>query len=208
MIYETNFYNLIGPKYDIFDLIFLLGHKCHPRQRLAVTLSPHAIRLLDICVGTAATSIAVAKQNPQTQIIGIDLSEGMLAVAQKKIRNANLNNLTVQIMGARRTTFEDSYFDGVMTSYALHEMESGLREEIFKEVRRVLRTGGMFYLLDFAMQTDRWTQWFLAVWGRGEPSVFREYLKIDWQKTLLKYDLRVQDIQECSFSNLVIAQKI
>jgi len=159
---STKFYNLIGPLYDLFDLILLLGRKGHPRKRLAATISPQAIRLLDICVGTAATSIVVAKHNPQTQIIGIDLSEGMLAVAQRKIRNANLNNLVVQRMDASQTTFADGCFDGVMTSFALHEMESGLREAIFREVGRVLRPGGQFYLLDFGMQADRWTQWFLA----------------------------------------------
>jgi ubiquinone/menaquinone biosynthesis C-methylase UbiE len=97
---STQFYNSSASWYDLFDLIFLLGRKGHPRQRLVDTLSPDCIRLLDICVGTAATSILVAQHNPQLQIIGIDLSEGMLAVAQKKIRNAKLKNLLVQKMDA------------------------------------------------------------------------------------------------------------
>jgi ubiquinone/menaquinone biosynthesis C-methylase UbiE len=204
---STKFYNQIGPLYDLFDLVFLLGRKGHPRTRLASALAPQTFRLLDICVGTAATSMLVAKRHPQTQIIGIDLSAGMLSVAQRKIRKANIANLELQRMDACQTTFADGCFDGVMTSFALHEMEPGLREAIFAEVGRVLRPGGQFYLLDFGMQADRWTRGFLAAWGMLEPRMFREFLGIDWHTVLLKHGLRVRDKYECSFSNLYIAQR-
>lgn len=204
---STKFYNLIGALYDLFDLIFLLGRQGNPRRKLVAAISLQTVRLLDICVGTATTSIGVAHHNPRTQIVGIDLSESMLALARRKIQNAHLTNLVVQQMNASQMAFADGSFDGAMTSFALHEMQVPVREAILREVERVLRPRGWFYLLDFGMQPDKWAQWFLMGWGKLEPPVFHDYLQTDWRTELLKYGLSVQDIQECSFSNLVIAQK-
>jgi len=40
-------------------------------------------------------------------------------------------------------------FDVVFSSFMFHHLEGGNREKTLREVRRVLKPGGSFYLLDF-----------------------------------------------------------
>ncbi len=203
----TGFYNRIGSYYDLFDLIFSLGRRGNPRQGLVEHLPARPLQILDLCVGTAATSLMVARARPDSMVTGIDLSEGMLARARQKINRAGLRNLTVQAMDAGRTSFDAGVFDAVMSSFALHEMGPVLQERILREAQRVLRPEGKLYLIDFGMQADWRTRWFLAVWGIAEPRGFADYVRLDWRRWLAGMGLRAVEIIPYSFSNLIVAER-
>ena len=71
--------------YGLFDLVFLIDPRRNPLRALAEMIPNDELEILDVCVGTANSSIAVARQNEKNHITGIDLSPDMIAVAQRKI---------------------------------------------------------------------------------------------------------------------------
>jgi demethylmenaquinone methyltransferase/2-methoxy-6-polyprenyl-1,4-benzoquinol methylase len=204
----TQFYNSIGPRYyDLFDSIFRWGRKGNPREGLPPRLPEGPLQILDLCVGTAATSLWVAQARPDSRVEGIDLSEGMLSRARDRIAQAGLKNLTVRAMDARRTSFGAGTFDVVMSSFALHEMAPALQGEILAEAQRVLRPEGKIYLIDFGMQPDWRTKAFLAFWGIFEPRGFSKYVRRDWPTWLAGQGLRAVEVIPYSFSYLIVVER-
>ncbi len=199
-------YNVLSKVYDLLDLIFLLGGKGNPRSGLPEALR-NASCILDVCVGTAASSIQVAARYKQSQIVGIDISDAMLSVAQKKIARKQLVNIELKNMSADALQFADSSFDGVMVSFALHEIEEDLREAIFKEVSRVLKSGGKFCVIDFARQSNHSNQVFMKLWTLIEPSCFSAFLDMDWRSRLNAFGLQFESEKEYSFSKLYVLCK-
>jgi ubiquinone/menaquinone biosynthesis C-methylase UbiE len=200
-------YGFLSKFYDLFDLIFLLGGKGNPRSGLLESLSDTRLRILDVCVGTAASSIRVADHYKQSQIIGIDISDAMLSVARRKVTQKKLTNLELKNMSADTIQFSDNSFDAIMVSFALHEFENELRERIFNEISRVLKPGGKFCVIDFARQNNHSNQAFMKVWKLIEPPCFSTFLDIDWHKYLDPYGLRYESEKEFSFSKLYVLRK-
>jgi demethylmenaquinone methyltransferase/2-methoxy-6-polyprenyl-1,4-benzoquinol methylase len=195
-------YKFLSKFYDVFDLIFLLGGRGNPRQGLLALVGDEPQQILDVCVGTAASALLVAEHFPNSRVVGIDISKDMLAVAQKKIARKSLTNLNVYPMSADAMTFPDNSFDKVMVSFALHELDPKLLRRVFKEIGRVLKPGGKFFVLDFARQQGLRNQVFLGIWALMEPACFRPFLKLNWRDLTLTQGLLFESEAEYSFSKL------
>ena len=204
---SNSMYHFLSKFYDLFDLIFLFGGKGNPRSGLLEAFGNSRLAILDVCVGTGASSILVAVQQDQNHLIGIDISEDMLAVARRKIAQKKLTNLEVRNMSADSMQFADNSFDVVMVSFALHEFEPDLRERIFKEAARVLKPGGKFCVIDFARQENFLNRIFTKVWTAIEPPCFTDFLDIDWRKHLKAHNLFFESEKEYSFSKLYVLRK-
>ncbi len=200
-------YKSFSKFYDIFELIFLLGRKGNPRLGLLDAIGNAPLHVLDVGVGTAASAILVAGHNTQNHVVGIDTSAAMLAAARRRITQRGLTNLEVFNMSAADMRYADESFDVVMASFALHEFEPPLREKTFQEISRVLKPGGIFYVIDFAPQDDRATRIFLKLWALVEPPCFAGFLAMDWHRHLTAYGLRLEDEREYSFSKLYLLRK-
>lgn len=104
--------------------------------------------ILDIATGTgdfaiAATKIDVAK------VIGIDISEGMLKVGRKKIEKRKLSDRIELIKAdSENLPFDDNSFDAAMVGFGVRNFEN--LEKGLSEVLRVLKPGGVFFILEFS----------------------------------------------------------
>ncbi len=110
-------FGLVSKFYDAFDLIFMFNKQTNPRYGLTEKIPNESMRILDVCVGTANSSIIIARKNSENEIIGIDLSPDMIAVAENKIRKQKLKNIRFQLMDAAKMTFQDNAFDIVTVTY-------------------------------------------------------------------------------------------
>jgi ubiquinone/menaquinone biosynthesis C-methylase UbiE len=105
-------------------------------------------RVLDVACGTGYMVCSLHRKG--IEVIGVDLSPGMLSFAAQKTGacgfvRGNGTNLP----------FEKGSFDGVIISLALHEMFQVTRESVWMEMRRVVRPGGLLFVLDFAKLPGR-----------------------------------------------------
>jgi ubiquinone/menaquinone biosynthesis C-methylase UbiE len=199
---KSDRYYYTSTTYDLFDLIFKLGGKGNPRTELAQAFENRPQKVLDFCVGTASSSLALAIKNDQVHITGIDISGKMLSVAKKKINERGISTIDLIEMPADAMRFESESFDAAMVSFALHEIENNTCREILKEASRVLKKNGKLYIIDFSAQNDWRNRLFMPIWGIFEPKGFSEFLKIDWQTYMEPLGFAMIDKKDFSFSSV------
>lgn len=139
----------IAPTYDFLNRLFSLGIDRGWRKKAIKTLrtlKPKSI--LDVATGTGDLAIAASKLHPQ-QVIGIDLSDQMLAIGIKKVLQKGLNEVIELRKGdSEKLDFVDNTFDAVTVAFGVRNFESPIKG--LKEMHRVLKNGGQLVILEFS----------------------------------------------------------
>ncbi|CAG0910812.1 unnamed protein product, partial [Cyprideis torosa] len=108
------------------------------KKVVKLVLDHQPTNVLDIATGTGDLAIALAKEDKQLKVTGLDLSKGMLSKADEKVKAQNLTSQIDLIQGdAENLPFEDASFDVVTVAFGVRNFEdlnAGLLE-----INRVLR---------------------------------------------------------------------
>ncbi len=99
--------------------------------------------VLEVGVGTG---MALPLYPIHCQIVGIDLSEGMLKKAEERIAKHGLDHVTLQRMDAGHMSFQDNTFDLVMAAYVVTAVPD--YRKVVSEMIRVCRPGGCIVMLN------------------------------------------------------------
>lgn len=139
----------ISKLYDFGLKVGLMGNERILRMSVFDVVSPYIKRgdhVLDLCCGTGTLTALLAKLfYSDCKIVGVDLSSGQIAQAQKK----NIYpNLEFKVMDANYLEFPNEIFDIVIISAALHEMDKVQRLNVLSEIYRVLKREGYFLIFD------------------------------------------------------------
>ncbi len=102
-------------------------------------------QVLDIACGTGEFERLVLNENPTQQIVGVDISEEMLAIAHQKLHN--FSNVSFQRGSASALPFPDQSFDVVVSASAFHYFDAPL--VVMTEIKRVLKPSGKVVILDW-----------------------------------------------------------
>jgi ubiquinone/menaquinone biosynthesis C-methylase UbiE len=138
--------DLFLPLYDV--IAKLLGAD-GARQALFV-LAPlrPGDRVLDIGCGTGTFATMLKQRYPDVEVTGLDPDPKALARARRKAEQPRMPVRFDQGF-ADSLEYSAASFDVVFSSFMFHHLEGSNREKTLREVRRVLKPGGSFYLLDF-----------------------------------------------------------
>ncbi len=104
--------------------------------------------ILDIGCGTGTLVVKLKRQYPSAQVVGIDPDPKVLRRARIKATRAAVSVQLDQGF-ADELPYKDESFDRVFSSFMFHHLNEQERENMLREVLRVLRRGGLFHLLDF-----------------------------------------------------------
>src|SRR5229473_6277887 len=140
--------------YDRNLLQFLFFGPAH--RMVLEAIGPEDRRILDIGCGTGIFANCVLQQFPDTQVWGIDLSDGMLRHCRPRCENTGRRFHVVQ-GNSERLPFKDDAFDLITCTHSFHHYPSQAR--VVAEMYRVLRPGGRCLILDG--DRDRWWGWLL-----------------------------------------------
>lgn len=101
-------------------------------------------KILEIGCGTGSSLISLAeKVGPGGRVHGIDISEGMLRIARRKVADSGFSKRVELTMGdAIQLPYEDKYFDAVFMSFTLELFSTHDIPVILEEGRRVLKEEG------------------------------------------------------------------
>jgi len=157
----------IAPRYDLINDVQSFGlHRRWKRRVAELAAVQPGDRALDLCCGTGDIARALARRG--AQVVGLDFSEQMLAVAKKRTLrlescHAGAPSQRASVQGknpqsaihnpqfvrgdAGRIPFPDAEFDIVTVGYGLRNLanwETGLREMV-----RVAKPGARLLVLDF-----------------------------------------------------------
>ena len=141
-------FDTISTNYDGLNKVISFGTDKKWRKRvLKLVISEKPKTILDIATGTGDLAIQFAKKTNAEEIIGLDLSEGMLDVAQKKIKNTPLEKKVLFVKGdSENLHFEANYFDVITVSFGIRNFEN--LEKGLSEIYRVLKPSGLFVILE------------------------------------------------------------
>ncbi|HJZ95808.1 MAG TPA: class I SAM-dependent methyltransferase [Candidatus Solibacter sp.] len=105
-------------------------------------------RVLDIGCGTGTMAVLVKRQHPDVEIIGIDPDPKALSRARRKAARAGVSIQFDQGFGDE-LPYPESSFDRVFSSFMFHHLPAEEKGKTLRAVRRVLKPGGRFHMLDF-----------------------------------------------------------
>lgn len=141
-------FDAISGNYDGLNRLISLGSDVKWRKKvikLVAEKNPNSI--LDIATGTGDLAIQFALATPAEKIVGLDLSEGMLSVARKKVASKTISEKIDFVQGdSEALPFEDEFFDAITVSFGIRNFEN--LEKGLSEIYRVLKKDGIFVILE------------------------------------------------------------
>ena len=100
--------------------------------------------VLEIGCGTGKTLVPLALSvGPTGRVVGLDISEGMLAVAGERLRKAGLlARVKLECGDAAEMAFQDQSFDAIFLCFTLELFDTPELPVVLKECQRVVRPDG------------------------------------------------------------------
>jgi demethylmenaquinone methyltransferase/2-methoxy-6-polyprenyl-1,4-benzoquinol methylase len=144
-------------------------------------------RVLDVACGTGLVAVEAARiLGSAENITCLDPSEGMLAVARKKL------DATFVVGRAEAMPFPDNSFDFLTMGYALRHVTS--LEETFREYLRVLRPGGRALILEVTKPSSRIGNFFFRLYfGRVYPALTQLFTRSRDARDMMRYYWETMD---------------
>jgi len=139
----------ISDRYDFLNHFLSLGiDKIWRRKAIKQLLSIQANKIIDIATGTGDFAIAALKLNPK-EVIGLDISAGMLAVGEQKMIKKKVNSIIkMQLGDSENIPYDSDYFDALTVGFGVRNFEN--LELGLTEMLRVLKPGGKAVILEFS----------------------------------------------------------
>ena len=140
----------IAPTYDKLNHILSLSiDKMWRRHVVRKVRRMKPEKIMDLATGTGDLAIKMAKAMPKAKIMGVDLSEKMLAVAAEKVRRKGLDDHIALYQGdAENLDVTDGVLDVVTVAFGVRNF--GYLEQGLSEIMRSLRSGGHIVVLEFS----------------------------------------------------------
>jgi tRNA (cmo5U34)-methyltransferase len=99
-------------------------------------------RILELGVGTGETSRRVLERHPDARLTALDSSAAMLEETRRRLPAAELRVARLE------DPLPEGPFDVVVSTLAVHHLDSAGKADLFRRVAAVLRPGGSFVLAD------------------------------------------------------------
>ncbi|MBR9914726.1 MAG: bifunctional demethylmenaquinone methyltransferase/2-methoxy-6-polyprenyl-1,4-benzoquinol methylase UbiE [Algicola sp.] len=148
----TKMFDNISKEYDGLNRVISFGIDIKWRNKVvAIVSETQPERILDIATGTGDLAISLTKTSAK-EIVGLDISDGMLEVGRQKIKQKELGHLIEMVIGdSENLPFEDNSFDAITVAFGVRNFEH--LEKGLAEILRVLKPNGIFVILETSVPT-------------------------------------------------------
>lgn len=148
----TEMFDTISGNYDGLNRVISFGIDIKWRKKvvdLVSTIKPN--KILDVATGTGDLAISLSKTGAK-EIIGLDISTGMLEIGKQKITAQSLSHNVKMVVGdSENLPYEDNYFDAITVAFGVRNFEN--LEKGLAEIFRVLKPNGIFVVLETSIPT-------------------------------------------------------
>ena len=140
-------FDAFSKNYDGLNRVISLGIDVKWRKKVVKIVGKNKPKqILDIATGTGDLALMMAELSPD-KIIGLDISEGMLAVGKEKIAKVNLSEKIEMVVGdSEEMPFDDDTFDAITVSFGVRNFAN--LDKGIKEIARVLKPSGVLVILE------------------------------------------------------------
>ena len=149
----------IASDYDKLNHILSLnidkGWRKKAVRNLVDTQEP--LKVLDVACGTADFTIEIAqKVGKGSEVIGVDISEGMMAVGREKIQKAGVS-AELLVADCEDLPYADNTFDRISVGFGVRNFEH--LELGLSQMYRVLTHGGKLVILELSVPSNAFIRW-------------------------------------------------
>ncbi|AKI98798.1 bifunctional demethylmenaquinone methyltransferase/2-methoxy-6-polyprenyl-1,4-benzoquinol methylase UbiE [Archangium gephyra] len=143
-------FDMIAPRYDLLNRLMSFGVDQRWRNKTVDALELQSgARVLDLATGTADLALKVLQRHPDTKVVGVDPSEGMLEVGRRKVAAKGLTRVCeLKVGDAQQLPFEDKSFDGLCMAFGIRNVPD--RARALREMARVVKPGGRIAILELS----------------------------------------------------------
>ncbi len=152
----TELFDRISPSYDLVNCLVSFGIDRGWRKKFLKYLPKQTeLTMCDLATGTGDQIIAASKCPYIGKFYGFDLSTGMLNLGQKKLAKKGLKKKALlQVGNALSLPVADSFCDITTITFGIRNVTSPLK--CLSEMHRILRPGGLCFVLEFSLPTSKW----------------------------------------------------
>lgn len=138
----------IAPTYDTLNHRLSWDIDKGWRKKAIKHLAPfHPKKMLDIATGTGDFAILSAKMLHPEQLIGADISEGMMEIGRQKVQKEQLNQvISFKKEDCLHLSFDDDTFDAVTAAFGIRNFQN--LDQGLREMCRVLKKGGHLSIVE------------------------------------------------------------
>ncbi|KAK2943204.1 putative Demethylmenaquinone methyltransferase [Blattamonas nauphoetae] len=179
-------FDSIAENYDTLNHTMSMGIDRGWRKKgvsMLKQIKPESI--LDIATGTGDLAIEACRILQPKQVLGIDISEGMMEIGRQKVQKAGLSDIIrFERQDCSALGLPDNSFDAAIVAFGVRNFEK--LDKGLKEILRVLKPGGQLMILElstpqhFPMKQGYWlySKLFIPTVGRlmSKDSVAYAYL--------------------------------
>ena len=149
----------IAPDYDKLNHILSLNIDKNWRRKAVRELADEArpLNVLDVACGTGDFTIEIAKKvAPDSRVVGVDISGGMIAVGLEKLSKLGIN-ASMEVAYCEALPYEDNTFDRISLGFGVRNFEH--LELGLSEMYRVLTPGGKLVILELSVPSNAFIRW-------------------------------------------------
>ncbi len=163
-------FNNIAPAYDRLNHILSMQIDKIWRRRVVGFVADQCAslaepKILDVATGTGDLALAMARRVESAQVMGLDPSEGMLAVARTKIDSSKLaDRVDLTCSSAEELNIADGSYDITTAAFGVRnfsDLDRGIGEMV-----RVTQSGGWVVILEFSTPPNPVFRWFYNLYSR------------------------------------------
>ncbi|UJH91052.1 bifunctional demethylmenaquinone methyltransferase/2-methoxy-6-polyprenyl-1,4-benzoquinol methylase UbiE [Antarcticibacterium sp. 1MA-6-2] len=145
-------FDTISENYDGLNRVISFGIDVKWRKKVVKKVQDQKPEnILDIAISTGDLAISFAPSGAK-EIVGLDISEGMLAVGRKKIAEKGLSEKIKMVQAnSEALPFDNNSFDAITVAFGVRNFEN--LEKGLGEILRVLKPGGIFVVLETSVPT-------------------------------------------------------
>ncbi len=203
----TQTYNRIAWVYDVWAW---LTESRAQRRALELVEVRDGSAVLEVAVGTGRTFAELVARNPSGETVGVDLTEGMLDKARRRLASRDPGTYRLEPGDAFSLPYADSHFDLLVNQYMFDLIPYREMDRIVSEFRRVLRDGGTLVLTNMTEPESVWGRVYTLLY-RLSPSVMGGCRPVELSDRLRRHGFEVtkrEYLQQMLFpSEVLVAYK-
>jgi len=146
----NNIFSSVHNKYDIMNDLMSLGlHRIWKKYLINSMSLRRNMKVLDLACGTCDLAQLIIKQiEKEENLFMLDLNYKMLRIGKNKCVNKNITKSNIIQGDVQNLPFKNNYFDRICISFGFRNVVK--KELALNEINRCLKTGGKFFILEFA----------------------------------------------------------
>jgi demethylmenaquinone methyltransferase/2-methoxy-6-polyprenyl-1,4-benzoquinol methylase len=155
--YVKGLFNKMSSSYERMNFITSFGFSIRWRRQFLETFKQpnHKVTIIDLLTGMGETWNATKNKLPNSTLIVLDFSDGMLKYAKKKSETKFNNEIILLQQDILNNELPSNHYDFVTCAFGIKTFNDEQLNILAEETKRILRTGGQFSFIEISKPSNR-----------------------------------------------------